>query len=118
MMLVEKKKDTCVVSLSASSRNYIHSGLVSTSKAIVPSTPIRVLKTMISGASRDDRGMWPDPVSGEEINFFCNGQILDEEIGVGTLMKISKRDDNNVVVVMGSGRGRVKVPWIGRNDSN
>lgn len=87
-------------------------------KAIIPSTPIRVLKNMISGASRDDRGMWPDPVSGGEINFFCNGQILDEEIGVGTLMKISKRDDNDVVVVMGSGRGRVKVPWIGRNDSN
>ena len=73
--------------------------------ALLPSTPARLLKHEIAGASRRDLGIWPAPLAAEDVSFLCNGEPVDEEVGVGRLMAWAEREE--VLVCVGDER----VPW-------
>jgi len=75
---------------------------------LLPSTPIRILKRDVAGANREDRCIWPGPIDPEQVRFELNGEVLDEEVGVGRLMAWAASYDNEVIVRVGGER----VPWV------
>ncbi|GMH55449.1 hypothetical protein TrRE_jg8839, partial [Triparma retinervis] len=85
-------------------------------RAVFPSTPVRVLRQFIGGATKGDRGMWPGEVDNRDVHVECNGVAVDEETGVGSIVKLAKEEHNEVRVVLGRGRDRRRVPWVGRDD--
>ena len=121
--LEEIKEETYIVTFK--SGYWLHAGVVSRREmpkwsvfsgfpcvALLPSTPIRLLKKEIGGTLYQDRGLWPEAVDPRDICIECNGTVLDEELGVGSLMRLSTDARNDVFVVLG---GSQRVRWAGRD---
>jgi len=74
---------------------------------LLPSTPIQILKRDIVGSCDFDSGIWPVPIDPESVWFELNGEVLDEEVGVGRLTAWAESYEDEVVVQVGEER----VPW-------
>jgi hypothetical protein len=54
---------------------------------LLPSTPGRILKREIAGATRADLRMWPEPLEAEDVSFLVGGKPYGEDdVGLGRLM--------------------------------
>jgi len=59
------------------------------------------------GSCDFDSGIWPVPIDPESVWFELNGEVLDEEVGVGRLTAWAESYEDEVVVQVGEER----VPW-------
>jgi hypothetical protein len=73
--------------------------------ALLPSTPVRLLKHEIAGSTRQDLGMWPAPLEAADVSFLCNGEPVDDEVGLGRLVAWAASDEVHVCI------GDERVPW-------
>ena len=72
---------------------------------MMPSTPVRMLKAEIAGTSTNDLGMWPEPLDAASVSFECNGELVDDEVGIGRLMAWAESDEVHVCI------GGERIPW-------
>ena len=117
LRLKSLSEETCEVTLGGS--GHVHVGMTSTRVVprnrvfggfpcvtLMPSFPLRLLKTIIAGKERRDLGMWPEKVAPENINFAVNGARVDEETGIRSMSQWAEKGEDVRVVV-----GSKRIPW-------
>ena len=65
---------------------------------LLPSTPVRLLKNEIAGSTREDLGMWPARLEATDVSFLCDGEPVDDEVGLGRLMAWAESYDVRVCI--------------------